>query len=279
MKVRFERRDYKWLARILILGEVILGLSIVLILADVRVPVLNPPDQLVSIPVVLGFANGTPSSPSAPIISVIVTIMAPDGAIVAEQNLRVSGIAYVNTSAIQVSEIAIDFQHAYHELTPSSISEVELQLLPSKTSGQFTGNATMFWATEGDWGVSGGVRLSNGTVLSGVFSAASPNLPQTVVHVEPITFLIDEQFSRVNIAVALALTFFAFVESQEIIGKIRDKGQDRDISAPIPKSNTPQTGTTTSQDLNGSQTEGAITKNGSEPRKNTKAPNSDNDSP
>lgn len=222
LKIRQKISGKHIFADFVLIGIILVAFEISLIVTDIRLPVFNPPDKENTLRLSSGgYINGqSPNNPSSsPDLTFLISIKY-SGILVINEKATISVVCYINTPQAQWIKYArVKFVDAF-SYPPTNDSygfpEIGTVLLKSDANGKLVGKSeNVYWALSGDYPAE--LDYYNDTAYG------SSTTPTSLVHVEPETTLLTEQFNRVDIGISLALIYFAFIEGFKTYIEYRNK--------------------------------------------------------
>lgn len=196
-------------ANFALLAVIIIGAYILIVASDWRLPVINPPDEPVDVPVNLAIYLED-ASEKLPVMKITLHLRC-EGTVVAERKIELSGYGSILSSkAMNVTYIALGFQSSL-AYPPSNNSEgyptVAILYLnhPLDTPLLLQNSTCIYFPNSGDYAPTCAVHYEN-EVKTGTFDINS-------IHVEPESQLSIEKFNRVTIGLSFAIVFFTIIET------------------------------------------------------------------
>lgn len=200
-----------------------IGVYLAIISLDYRIPYINPPEELTVLPLRLGVSYDQERYVEDALIGVFLRC---EGVLTARKQVVVSGLATVSTDINNepVLEIQVAFETS-HAFPPQNDSDgfpldTLLHLYRVNGTNRFAGKpVSIYWPVPGDFAP---FVISN----TASFSAES-TFALTPVHIEPESVNDSERFSRMDRALTLAITYFAFIEGFSMYFDYRDESFKR----------------------------------------------------
>jgi len=234
-KLRSQKPVIVFLAfALIILLDVFVGIYVIANLADWKIPHLNPPDETFTI--TMPFWH-----PDIPVGGDIyldreiygAIFLTYSGVLVEGHQIQMRAEATADGEFAQnITEMVITFQGAnivpMKGAAPTLLEEYFQGAVLLRTNGPpknlgiymdttFEGERTLTWLTEGYYYPTLAIRYDDK-------SAVEEPLEEYTIHVNSSYVLRQEEYSRVNTALSIALFGFSLIGSIEIINKIRKWG-------------------------------------------------------
>lgn len=193
----------KFLAIVIAISTFLSVFYIILIIFDIRLPYVTPPDK--DEPHYVGLSMGSDAKGPRNFIEIGVTLHV-NGTLVIGKPVLLEGVARLNDrSVMNVSRIDLGFQGGYcypkNKVGPGILRDnCGLSLIRENGTNNLRGYGGMiYWEDQGDFPLMFAIQYYNGAVYK-------DTILDRTVHVEPRTTLDTERINKIQLALTIAAT-------------------------------------------------------------------------